>query len=85
MASAFGLALGATPAQATPEDFLEACSNGIAVPDPEDNPGLVQDCAVLLSIRDTLAGEATLDWSHTTPILEWEGVEVVRTSLALSA
>ena len=56
-----------------PEHFIEACSNGIAVPDPEDKPGLVEDCAILLSIRDTLAFD-TLNWSADTPIQEWEGV-----------
>ncbi len=32
------------------------CANGTAVPDPQDNPGLVADCTVLLHVRDTLAG-----------------------------
>lgn len=70
-----GLALGAAPAAAAPEDFVEACSNGIAVPDPEDNPGLVQDCAVLLSVRGTLAGDA-LAWSADMSIRTWYGVVV---------
>ena len=68
------LTLGASPAHAASEDFVEACSNGIAVPDPEDNAGLVQDCATLLSIRDTLGGE--LDWHADTPIQEWYGVTI---------
>ncbi len=71
-----GLARGASPALAAPEDFVEACSNGIAVPDPDDNPGLVQDCAILLSIRDTLAGDATFNWAASQPLVEWRGVEV---------
>lgn len=70
------LALTATPARAAPEDFVEACSNGIAVPAPDDNPELVQDCAILLSIRDTLAGDATLDWTADREIYGWEGIEV---------
>ena len=36
-----------------------ACATGGAVPDPDDNPGLVSDCATLLAARDTLAGTAT--------------------------
>ena len=52
------------------------CSNGIAVPDPGDNAGLVGDCTVLLAIRDTLAGDATLDWSPFTAIADWAGVTV---------
>lgn len=71
-----GVTLGATPVQAAPEDFIEACSNGIAVLAPEDNRGLVQDCAILLSARDTLAGDATLDWSADMQIRRWEGVEL---------
>ena len=51
-----------------------ACSSGAAVPDPDDNPGLVSDCAALLASRDTLAGTATLNWSADTPIADWEGV-----------
>ncbi len=53
-----------------------ACTNGIVVPDPVNNPGLVSDCEVLLSARDTLAGTATLDWSVSNSIEEWEGVRV---------
>ena len=30
------------------------CANGIAVPDPANNPGLVSDCEALLAARDTL-------------------------------
>ena len=60
---------------------VEACSDGGVVPDPEGNPGLVEDCRVLLGIRDTLSGPATLgpavlDWSSDTPIATWTGVDV---------
>ena len=34
---------------------LQACDGGTAVPDPENNPGLVADCTVLLGLRDELA------------------------------
>ena len=51
-----------------------ACATGGAVPDPDDNPGLVSDCATLLAARDTLAGTATLNWSADTPMSEWDGV-----------
>ena len=63
---------------------LELCSNGVVVPDPQDNPGLVSDCAVLLSVRDsligesgTLASEAALNWSADLPIARWDGVSTV--------
>ena len=64
------------PPSASPVD-LAACSVGVVIPDPESNPGLVQDCEVLLSIRDRLAGDAELNWDEDTPIAEWEGVRVV--------
>ena len=52
------------------------CSNGNAVPAPANNPGLVSDCEALLASRDTLAGDATLNWSADTPIGEWDGVVI---------
>ena len=52
------------------------CSNGIAVENPRENAGLVVDCAVLLEIREELAGDATLNWSERTSIREWKGVEM---------
>ena len=51
-----------------------SCANGIAVPDPSENPGLVSDCEALLEARDTLAGTGSLNWSADTPISDWEGV-----------
>ena len=39
-------------------------------------PGLVHDCETLLSMRDTLAGSAELDWGEDLPIGEWEGLTV---------
>ena len=50
------------------------CANGIAVPDPEDNPGLVADCEVLLAIRDILVGDSSLNWSGETDIRDWDGI-----------
>ena len=59
------------------------CENGVVVPNPEDNPGLVGDCEVLLSIEEALVGdlgtlraETELNWSADLPISEWEGVWV---------
>ena len=53
---------------------LTACSAGVVVPEPEQNPGLVEDCRTLLSFRDALAGRAQLGWDAVTPIAEWEGI-----------
>ena len=52
------------------------CATGGAVAGPGNNPGLVSDCNALLAARDALAGSATLNWSSSTPIGEWEGVTV---------
>ena len=63
----------------TPNSVIEAqsvCENGIAVPDPTNNPGLVSDCEALLAARDTLADSGSLDWADNTPIVEWEGITV---------
>ncbi len=70
------LTVDAPTVRAAPEDYVDDCSNGIAVPDPEEHPGLVKDCAILLSARDTLAGDApTLrDWSASTAVGKWRGV-----------
>ena len=58
----------------------DSCNNGVAVPDPSDNVGLVTDCETLLSARDTLAGTATLNWSTDTEITNWDGITVGSTT-----
>ena len=59
------------------EAAMAACANGVAVPDPANNPGLVRDCAVLLEALGTLLGDAgSADWSADTPIPDWSGVTV---------
>ena len=56
---------------------LDSCSNGVVVPDPEGNPGLVEDCRTLLSVMDTLGGSVSLElsrsWRTGRPIAEWGG------------
>ena len=67
-------AAGAAPVA---RQHAEQCSNGVAVPNPADNPGLVSDCANLLAARDTLAGEsAALNWSEDVAISDWGGVAI---------
>ena len=83
------LMLTVTPAPATPTatsmpTFTPAtftltaqCSNGIAVPNPEDSAGLVADCAALLASKDALEGtNAILNWSIDVVISDWEGVTI---------
>ena len=62
------LAAGSSP--------LLACDDGVAVPDPENNPGLVTDCKALLDARDKLAGNVYLDWDAEAAISSWEGVSI---------
>ena len=80
VAMAVGLAIMSTTGTLRIADAEQAssrpCANGVAVPDPESNPGLVSDCEALLVSGDDLAGSATLGWSVDTPITEWEGVAV---------
>ena len=38
--------------------------------------GIISDCEALLSSRDVLRGEQTLNWSADLPLGEWEGVAI---------
>ena len=66
-----------------------ACSAGVVVPDPEENPDLVQDCEVLLGMQQALTGPTRADvgdgggaqprpllWDAERPIDQWEGISV---------
>ena len=55
---------------------LQACDGGIAVPDPGSNPGLVEDCKVLLALHDELVGTGSLNWDTQLAITSWEGIGV---------
>ena len=57
-----------------------ACSAGVVVAEPEGNPVLVQDCEVLMRLRDRLAPKTILNWDAGTPIGEWHGVTVEESS-----
>ncbi len=46
------------------------------LPLPQTSPGLLADCEILLGARDTLAGDAPLNWSRVVPIDVWQGVRV---------
>ena len=50
------------------------CENGIVVPDPEANRGLVLDCANLLAAKTLLDAPTPLNWGAETPIARWDGV-----------
>ena len=64
-------------ARAMPAQYTEQCSNGIAAPNPANNPDLVADCATLLALKDTLAGASgNLNWSADIRISDWGGVTI---------
>ncbi len=69
-------ASSAAPAERAPAQPPEPCVAGVAVPDAANNPGLVADCAILLAAKDTLRGDAALNWSAATAITAWDGVTV---------
>ena len=55
-------------------DLLDDCATEGAVAQVANNPGLVADCGALLSARDVLVGNGSLNWSANTPISQWDGV-----------
>ena len=63
-----------TTTPGTPSLAETPCSTGGAVTDPANNLQLVSDCDTLLSVRDTLAGDGTLNWAASTPITTWDGI-----------
>ncbi len=64
------------PTVTIPATERQQCLDGTALTAHPDNPGLADDCALLLAARDTLRGTATLNWSATTAITGWTGVTV---------
>ena len=61
-------------------DYTAQCSNGIAVPNPQSNPGLVADCAALLAAKNAFTDpRQRLNWSADIPISEWHSVEIEST------
>ena len=54
---------------------VSPCIAGGSVSDVT-NTALISDCEALLAARDTLAGDATLNWSADRPIEGWDGVTV---------
>ena len=62
--------------QVNPAPSPPTCASGIAVPNPEDNPGLVNDCRILLEARKVLVGRSWLNWSAEAPMEQWEAIEL---------
>ena len=59
-----------------PAPATAPCSNGVTVPNPTANAGLVQDCTALPAARDALAGPGRLNWDGTRVLSSWTGVTV---------
>ena len=58
-------------------DFqVQDCSSGIAVTNPQTNTELVGDCESLLGLRDTIRGDAALNWTAGKAMSDWMGVTV---------
>ena len=55
---------------------ITSCSGGHVVAEPISNPCLVRDCETLMGLRDSLAGEAYLNWHSGIPIEEWMGIKL---------
>ncbi len=56
-----------------PEDEA-ACRTGGAVPTPDVNEWLVEQCVGLIRLQKSLIGGEALNWSPERPMAEWEGV-----------
>ncbi len=68
-----------TPEEDVVEFQEHDCAGGSAIRDAINNPGLVNDCDVLLRIKQTFEGDGVaLNWDDDYPISLWEGVEVAR-------
>ena len=62
----------------TPSATTQRADCGSAVADTS-NAGLVSDCEILLGLKDTLQGSASLNWSASLPITSWTGVRLAGT------
>ena len=71
------LAEGTRPLFHRPPDPA-ICSAGVVVPEPETNPGLVEDCRTLVRVWNAFVPTrgSGWDWDAEKPIAEWSGVEV---------
>ena len=65
--------------------LVNACANGVVVPDIENNPGLVNDCVALLEAEGLLTGDSgdnllrrtSLNWGPDVTIFDWDEVTVL--------
>jgi len=57
-------------------DAQADCTTGLAVADPHDSPGLLEDCRALLAAKERWTGDGGLNWSPQLQLAEWDGVTV---------
>ena len=55
------------------------CANETTIPDYATKPDLVDDCGVLLDIKDALRGTARLNWDVSRALTTWDGITVAGT------
>ena len=55
---------------------VERCATSTVTIDGLTHTTLLDDCNTLLSIRDTLAGSGTLNWSADRSISQWDGIDI---------
>ena len=67
---------GTTPAPTPGQAII--CSNGVVVPNPSENEGLVADCELLWAMKSGFTnGDALLtSWNADTAISDWAGLRV---------
>ena len=68
--------VAATPARVPTSKLRTTCESSSVIPSARRNAYLVEDCVVLLGIRDQLAGDEILNWDAGSSIAEWAGIEV---------
>ena len=74
-----GMVWWAEPVAAQDGGSAEPCRNGVVVPEPQDHPGLVADCAALLGALNQWV-DSGLNWSAERPIRRWEDVWLSETA-----
>ena len=76
-----GLRLSGNDFDSIPPELTDVTIHDLAdarpcLPLPPTSPALFDDCTVLLAVKDTLAGDASLNWHAEIPVGLWQGVTV---------
>ena len=79
------LELSGNDFDSVPPELTAVASHDLAdtrlcMPLPSTSPSLFDDCAVLLAVKDTLAGDVLLNWHAAVPVGLWQGVTIGRSS-----